>query len=59
VKPESASDDRKPAIITARRSGKRYVALPEVTEEEHCRVGDRADAMFQETKRQIAEKLRS
>jgi hypothetical protein len=30
-----------------------------VTEEEHRRVGDLADAMMQEFKRKIAEKIRS
>jgi hypothetical protein len=47
------------AIVTAHRPGKRYAHVPEVTKEEHRRVGDLADALFQEMKRQIAEKLRS
>jgi hypothetical protein len=60
-----ASDDRKPAaksstakgsaIVTARRPGKRRDAdAPEVSEEEHRRIGDLADEM----KRGIAEKDR-
>jgi hypothetical protein len=32
--------------------------MPDTTEEEHRRVGDLADAMFQEMKRQIPEKVR-
>jgi hypothetical protein len=32
--------------------------VPEVTEEEHRRVGDLADAMMAEFKRVIAEKIR-
>jgi hypothetical protein len=61
-----ANADRKPAtaarpaaIVTARRSGKRYVDVREVTEEDHRRVGDLADAMMAEYKRVIAEKNRS
>jgi hypothetical protein len=51
--------DRKSAIVTARNPGKRYVDAPEVSEEEHRRVGDLADAMMAEFKRVIAEKIRS
>jgi hypothetical protein len=56
----AANDDRKPspvptarpsAIVTARKPGKRYVDLPEVSEDEHRRVGDLADAMMREFKR--------
>ena len=55
----ATNDDRKSAIVTARRPGKRrYADMPEMTEEEHRRRGDTADAMFQEIKRQIAEKVR-
>jgi hypothetical protein len=73
-KPTPANDDRKPkpsnppppaaaavrpsAIVTARRPGKRYAEVPEVTEEEHRRVGDLGDAMMAEFKRVIAEKVR-
>jgi hypothetical protein len=46
------------AIVTARKPGKRYAEVPEVSEEEHRRVGDLADAMMQEFKRVIAEKVR-
>jgi hypothetical protein len=49
---------RPSAIVTARKPGKRYAERPEVTEEEHRRVGDLADAMMQEFKRVIAEKIR-
>ena len=66
AKPVNRSDDttdllqRKSAIVTARRPGKARMPdgwLPD-TEEEHQRRGDAADAMFQEMKRAIAEKLR-
>jgi hypothetical protein len=50
---------RPSAIVTARKPGKRYADVPEVSEEEHRRVGDLADAMMQEFKRKIAEKIRS
>jgi hypothetical protein len=48
-----------PHSQAARRPGKRYADMPEVTEEEHRRVGDLADAMMAEFKRVIAEKVRS
>ena len=44
------------AIVTARKPGKHYRDVPEMTPEEHQRRGDGADAMFQEFKRLIAEK---
>jgi hypothetical protein len=50
---------RPSAIVTARKPGKRYVDVPEVSADEHRRVGDLADAMMQEFKRKIAEKIRS
>jgi hypothetical protein len=72
AKSTPVNDDRKPAavlpsggkhkqsvIVTARRPGKRYADVPEVSEEEHRRVGDLADAMMREFKRAIAEKVRS
>ena len=43
--------------MTARRPGKRYADVPEMTEDEHRAAGDRADALMQEFKRQIAAKL--
>jgi hypothetical protein len=57
--PSSATTARPSAIVTARRPGKRYAEVPEMTEEEHQRRGDLADAMMQEMKRVIAEKIRS
>jgi hypothetical protein len=58
--PEPAHDDRTPApppaasaIVTARRPGKRYVRLPDMTEEEHRRRGDAADGLFREVVRRI------
>jgi hypothetical protein len=56
--PTSSSPSTRSAIVTARRPGKRYAEVPEVSEEEHRRVGDLADAMMQEFKRVIAEKTR-
>jgi hypothetical protein len=59
-KPAPAPAAARPsAIVTARRPGKRYVDVPEVSEEEHRRIGDLADAMMAEFKRVIAEKMRS
>jgi hypothetical protein len=61
----AANDDHRPspvptarpsAIVTARKPGKRYVEIPEVSADEHRRVGDLADAMMQEFKRVISEK---
>jgi hypothetical protein len=43
--------------VTNGSASQRYVEVPEVSEEEHRRVGDLADAMMQEFKRQIAAKL--
>jgi hypothetical protein len=60
--PESAPAPvvaRPSAIVTARNPGKRYAEVPEVSEERHQRRGDLADAMMQEFKRVIAEKIRS
>jgi hypothetical protein len=57
--PSRPTEARPSAIVTARRLGKRYADVPEVSEEEHRAIGDRADALFQEMKRQIAEKIRS
>jgi hypothetical protein len=48
----------KSAIVTARRPGKRYVDVPEMTPEEHQRRGDLADAVMAEFKRVIAGKIR-
>jgi hypothetical protein len=53
-----ANGDRKSAIVTIRRRGKRFADVPDMTPEEHKRRGDGADAMFQEMKRQIAQKVR-
>jgi hypothetical protein len=38
----------KPAIVTARRPGKRYVDVPDMTPEEHRRRGDAARALWRE-----------
>jgi hypothetical protein len=38
-------------IVTARKPGKRYVHLRDMTEEEHRRRGDAADALFREVVR--------
>ena len=61
--PSIQSDDptelpqRKSAIVTIRRTS-RYSNVPELAPEEVRRRGDAADAMFQDFKRLIAEKLR-
>jgi hypothetical protein len=52
-----ANDDRKPAIVTARRPGARSsVAVPDMTPEEHQRRGDAADALFREMVRRVTVK---
>ena len=43
----SANDDRKSAIVTNKRRGRRYADVPDLRPEEHKRRGDAADAMFQ------------
>jgi hypothetical protein len=49
VAPPPANDDRKSAIVTARRPGARSsVDVPDMTLEEHQRRGDAADALFRE-----------
>jgi hypothetical protein len=57
VAPPPANDDRKSAIVTARRPGARSsVDLPDLTLEEHQRRGDAADAMFREIVRRATGK---
>ena len=60
-----ANDELRPtmgrgsAIVTIRRRKRPALAdVPDMTEEEHKRRGDAADAMFRDMKRAIAEKLR-
>ena len=55
--PEPRPTERS-AIIIARKPGKRYAAVPDMTPEEHQRRGDAAAALFRELKRQIAGKGR-
>jgi hypothetical protein len=45
------NDVAKSAIVTARRPGKRYVDVPDLTPEEHKRRGDAAAALFREVAR--------
>jgi hypothetical protein len=56
--PSPAAAARPSAIVTARKPGKRDVDVPEVSADEHRRVGDLADAMMAEFKRVIAAKAR-
>ena len=51
--PAPANDDRKSAIVAARKPGSWRPAVPDMTPEEHKRRGDGADAMFREMKRRI------
>jgi hypothetical protein len=46
--PASANDDRKSAIVTARRRSSRFGDVPDMTLEEHQRRGDAAAALFRE-----------
>jgi hypothetical protein len=47
---------RKPAVVTARRSGKRYADVPDMTPEEHQRRGEAAQALFREMARRIKQR---
>ena len=54
--PAPANDDRKSAIVTARRPGARSsVDVPDLTLEEHQRRGDAADALFRQIVRRATE----
>jgi hypothetical protein len=56
AKLETANDDRKPAIVIARRPGARSsVDVPDMTLEEHQRRGEAADALFREIVRRATE----
>ena len=46
--PAPTDDDRKSAIVTAKRRRGRFGDVPDMTLEEHQRRGDAADAMFRE-----------
>ena len=48
-----ANDDRKSAIVTARKPRSWRSDVPDMTPEEHQRRGDAADALFREMKRRI------
>jgi hypothetical protein len=54
----SAARARPSVIVTARKPGKRYADVPDMTPEEHRRRGDAADALFREMKRRIAAVLK-
>jgi hypothetical protein len=54
-----ANDDRKSSIVTARRRGRRFADVPDVTPEEHRRVGDLADALWRDMVRRISDKDQS
>jgi hypothetical protein len=47
----SVDDPPKSAIVTARKPGKRYADVPDLTPEEHKRWGDAAAALFREVAR--------
>ena len=53
-----ANYDRQPAIITARRRGKRFGDAPDLTPEEHKLRGDAADALWRELVRRATAKDR-
>jgi hypothetical protein len=54
-----ANDDRKSAIVTARRRGRRFADVPDMTPEEHQRRGDLADALWRDMVRRITDKDQS
>jgi hypothetical protein len=51
-----ANDDRKSSIVTVRRRGSRFADVPDMTPEEHRRVGDLADALWRDMVRRITGK---
>jgi len=53
--PDATPSATKSAIVTARRPGKRYVDVPDLTLEELQRRGDAADALFRTVVRRITE----
>jgi hypothetical protein len=50
------NDDRKSAIVTARRPGKRFADAPDLTPEGHQRRGEAADALWRELVRRATAK---
>jgi hypothetical protein len=54
-----ASDDQKSAIVTVRKRGRRFADEPDVTPEEHRRVGDLADALWRDMVRRVTGKDQS
>jgi len=51
-----ANDDRKSAIVTARRPGRRFADVPDMTPEEHRRRGDAATELWRELVRRATGK---
>jgi hypothetical protein len=56
--PATANDDRKSAIVTAKRRRERFGDAPDLTPEEHHRRGEAVDALFREMVRRAAGKDR-
>jgi hypothetical protein len=54
-----ANDDRRSSIVTIRRRGRHFPDVPDVTPEEHRRVGDLADALWRDMVRGITDKDQS
>jgi hypothetical protein len=50
------NDDRKSSIVTVRKRGRRFADVPDMTPEEHRRVGDLADALWRDMVRRITDK---
>jgi hypothetical protein len=53
--PAPANDDRKSAIVTAKRRPGRLGDAPDMTRDEHQRRGEAADALFHEIVRRVTE----
>jgi hypothetical protein len=53
--PTAANDDRKSAIVTARKSREKFGDAPDLTPDEHQRRWDAADALFRELVRRVRE----
>jgi hypothetical protein len=56
---ESKPEAKTTAIVSARRRGRRFPDVPDVTPEEHWRVGDLADALWRDMVRRITGKDQS
>jgi hypothetical protein len=55
----AVNGDQKSFIVTVRRRGRRFADVPDMTPQEHRRVGDLADALWRDMVRRITNKDQS